>query len=154
VLLFSVPKPVIGMIHLPGLPGSPRCSMTIGGIRDWALREAEALVAGGVDGLMVENFGDSPFFPGKVRIHTIANMRVIAYEVRSRFRLPLGLNTLRNDGIGSVAVSAAVGADFIRVNVFTGARVTDQESCRARRTASCACARSSTRSAASSPMWR
>jgi membrane complex biogenesis BtpA family protein len=53
-------------------------------------------------------------------------MSVIAHEVKSRFRLPMGLNVLRNDGIGSVAVAAATGAEFIRINVYTGARITDQ----------------------------
>jgi uncharacterized protein len=126
VLFFPVPKPVIGMVHLPGLPGSPRGSLTIAAIREHALRDAEALVSGGIDGLMVENFGDAPFFPSRLPAHTVAHMTVIAHEVKSRFPLPLGINALRNDGLAAVAIAAAVGADFVRINVYTGARVTDQ----------------------------
>jgi membrane complex biogenesis BtpA family protein len=33
---------------------------------------------------------------------------------------------LRNDGRSAIAIAAAAGADFIRVNVLTGARVADQ----------------------------
>jgi hypothetical protein len=55
--LFGVPKPVIGMIHLWPLPGAPGYRGTgMQPILDNALRDGEALVEGGVDGLVVENF--------------------------------------------------------------------------------------------------
>jgi membrane complex biogenesis BtpA family protein len=125
----SAGKPVIGMIHLPPLPGSPRHapSATLAVIRDAALRDADALAAGRVAGLMVENFGDVPFYPGRVPAHTVAFVTAIAAAVRERFPdLPLGINVLRNDGRSALAVAAAVGAQFVRVNVLTGARVADQ----------------------------
>lgn len=116
--------PVIGMLHLPPLPGAP-------GSRGedplaTALRDAEALVAGGCDGLMLENFGDAPFYPGRVPAITIAAMTRIATAISERFPVPLGINVLRNDGLSALAIAAAVGARFIRVNVLCGARVTDQ----------------------------
>ncbi len=120
-------KPVIGMCHLPPLPGAPRYSG--GGLaaaRDFLLRDAEALVQGGVDALMIENFGDAPFFPGAVPPATVAAISVMAADVRRRFDRPLGVNVLRNDGRAALAVAVAAGADFIRVNVLSGARVTDQ----------------------------
>jgi membrane complex biogenesis BtpA family protein len=123
---FAVDKPVIGMIHLPPLPGSPAHRLAMDDIRDLMLRDAEALVAGGVDGLMLENFGDAPFYPGRVPPHTVAAIAVLANEVRERFPLPFGINVLRNDGVSALSIAAAVGADYIRINVFTGARVTDQ----------------------------
>src|SRR5258707_10841752 len=95
---FAVDKPVIGMIHLPPLPGSPAHRLAMDDIRDLMLRDAEALAAGGVDGLMLENFGDAPFYPGRVPPHTVAAIAVLANEVRERFPLPLGINVLRNDG--------------------------------------------------------
>lgn len=124
--IFSIAKPIIGMLHLPPLLGSPAHSLSLSEIHDWVLRDAEALTAGGVDGLIIENFGDTPFYPRKVPPHTIAFMTAIAAQVRSRFALPLGINVLRNDGIGAIAVATAVGAAFVRVNVYTGARLTDQ----------------------------
>jgi membrane complex biogenesis BtpA family protein len=125
----NVAKPVIGMLHLPPLPGSPKfaASSTIGLIRDAVLRDADALSAGGVDALMLENFGDVPFYPTRVPAHVVASMTAIAVAVRDRFpELPLGINVLRNDGCSALAVAAAVRAHFIRVNVLCGARVADQ----------------------------
>jgi membrane complex biogenesis BtpA family protein len=91
------------------------------------LRDADALAGGGVDGLMLENFGDTPFYPGRVPAHVVAAMTAIAAAVRERFpELPLGINVLRNDGRSALGVAAAVGAHFIRVNVLCGARVADQ----------------------------
>ena len=122
----DVPKPVIGMLHLLPLPGSPRYGGSIEAIRGAMLRDAEALAWGGVHGLMLENFGDVPFFPGRVPVHVVAQMAVLAAEARRRFDLPLGINVLRNDGCAALAVAHAAGAQFIRVNVLCGARVADQ----------------------------
>ena len=118
---------VIGMLHLPALPGAPRFGGDLGAVREAVLRDAEALAAGGVDGLMLENFGDVPFYPGRVPAHVVAQMTAIASEVRRRApTLPLGINVLRNDGQSALAVAHAAGAQFIRVNVLCGARVADQ----------------------------
>jgi membrane complex biogenesis BtpA family protein len=119
-------RPVIGMVHLLPLPGSPRFGGDVGAIRDAALRDAEALAAGGVDGVMMENFGDVPFFPGRVPAAVVAHITALAAEIHRRVDVPLGINVLRNDGQSALAVAHAVGAAFIRVNVLCGARVTDQ----------------------------
>lgn len=119
-------KIVIGMLHLAALPGSPGSSQSLDEILKSVRRDAEALVAGGVHGLMMENFGDVPFYPGRVPSHTIAAMTALACAVRAAIDLPLGINVLRNDGLGALAVAHASGASFIRVNVLCGARVTDQ----------------------------
>jgi membrane complex biogenesis BtpA family protein len=119
-------QPVVGMLHIPALPGSPRNRQDLATICDAVLRDAEALVAGGVHGLMLENFGDIPFYPGRVPAHAVAQMTSLAAEVRRRWDVPLGINVLRNDGRSALAIAHAVGAAFIRVNVLCGARVTDQ----------------------------
>jgi membrane complex biogenesis BtpA family protein len=118
---------VIGMLHLAALPGAPRFGGDLGAVRDAVLRDAEALAAGGVNGLMLENFGDVPFYPGRVPAHVVARMTALAYEVRRLVPdVPLGVNVLRNDGQSALAVAHAAGAEFIRVNVLCGARVADQ----------------------------
>jgi membrane complex biogenesis BtpA family protein len=115
------------MLHLPALPGAPRFNGDVAAITDAALRDADALASGGVHGLMLENYGDVPFYPGRVPAHVVAHMTAVAAEVRREFStLPLGINVLRNDGRSALAVAHAVGARFIRVNVLCGARVTDQ----------------------------
>lgn len=118
---------VIGMLHLPPLPGSARSGMSMQQVVAHALRDAEAIVEGGADGMMLENFGDVPFYPGRVPAETVAAVAAVAGEVRRRFEgTPLGINVLRNDGCTALAIAAAVGANFVRVNVLCGARVTDQ----------------------------
>lgn len=114
------------MLHLPPLPGAPRYEADWASLRRRVLHDATALVEGGVDGLMLENFGDAPFYPGQVPPHVVACLTRVAREVRQRFTLPLGVNVLRNDGCSALAVAHAAGAAFIRVNVLCGARVTDQ----------------------------
>ena len=91
-----------------------------------AVRDAEALAAGGVDALLVENFGDVPFSAGRVGAETVAAMTAAAREVARAARLPLGINVLRSDGVSALAVALAAGARFIRVNVHVGAVLTDQ----------------------------
>ena len=118
----SVRCPIVGMLHLPPLPGSPRSAMRLEAIREHVLRDAEALVLGGIDGLMLENYGDVPFTAGRVAVDTACAMKWLAGEVRHAHpQLPLGINVLRNDGLGALTIAHAVGADFIRVNVLAGA---------------------------------
>lgn len=114
------------MLHLPPLPGAPRHGGRMDAIREAVLRDAHALVDGGVHGFMLENFGDAPFFPGSVPQHVVAQMTALAALVRARFDLPLGINVLRNDGRSALAIAHATGAAFIRVNILCGARLTDQ----------------------------
>src|SRR5688500_4844087 len=114
---FTAAKPVVGMLHAPPLPGSPGYGGAWQSVIDFVLRDAESLVAGGVDGLLLENFGDSPFFPGRVPAHAVASMTALAAAVRARFDVPLGINVLRNDGVSALAIASACGAALIRVNI-------------------------------------
>mgnify|MGYP002623786464 CR=1 FL=1 len=119
-------KPVIGMVHAPALPGAPRAGLPWNAGKTAVSRDAEALAQGGVDAIIIENYGDAPFFPGRVPAHTVSHLTALALEVKRVAQLPLGINMLRNDGVSAIAVAAAAGAAFIRVNILTGARVTDQ----------------------------
>lgn len=122
----AVARPLVGMLHLPALPGSPRHALSMDQIEQAVLRDAEALLGGGVHGLMMENFSDVPFFPGRVPAHTVSHMTALACAVKRQCNVPLGINVLRNDGLSALAVAHAAGADFIRVNVLCGARLADQ----------------------------
>jgi len=125
--IFQARKPLIGMIHLLPLPGSPKYSAEgLPRALDAALRDAEALQSGGFDGLLVENYGDSPFKPAPTDPETVASMTVIGREISRQVELPLGVNVLRNGAIAALAIARAVRARFIRVNVFTESLVTDQ----------------------------
>ena len=118
--------PVVGMLHLPALPGSPAFGGSWQEIETAVLRDAEALVEGGLHGLLLENYGDVPFLPGRVPSEVVACMTACAVAVRKRFRVPLGINVLRNDGESALSIALASEAQFIRVNVLTSARLTDQ----------------------------
>jgi membrane complex biogenesis BtpA family protein len=123
---WPVAKPIIGMLHAPPLPGSPRYCGDWESVIRTVLVDAEVLVDAGFHALLLENFGDAPFFPRRVPAETVAAMTRLAAEVAHRFDVPLGINVLRNDGESAMAIAAAVGAAFIRVNVLCDARVTDQ----------------------------
>ena len=114
------------MVHLPALPGSPGAELGMEALRERALADARTLAEGGLDGLLVENYGDTPYAPDDVEDATVATMAVLAAAVRRAVELPLGVNVLRNDAGAAMAVATAAGADFVRVNVWTGARLTDQ----------------------------
>lgn len=122
----AIAHPVIGMIHAAPLPGSPQYDGDWTRVIDRAVFDAAALTEGGCDSIMIENYGDTPFYPHRVPAITIASLTRLATEVRRVTMLPLGINMLRNDGQSALAVAVAVGAQFIRVNVLCGARVTDQ----------------------------
>src|SRR5271157_4321978 len=124
-------KPVIGVLHVPALPGTPRNLLSFGEIREWVTRDAEAYWAGGVTplcvaALLLENFGDAPYYPERVPAETVAFMTSLACHLRSRFELPLGINVLRSDGESALAIATASGAEFVRVATYSGARVADQ----------------------------
>jgi uncharacterized protein len=118
-------RPVFGMIHLLPLPGSPLFT-SLGPVIEAAVADARAIQAGRCDGFLVENFGDRPFAKGRVGAATIAAMTRVITEIVKEVRIPFGINVLRNDALSALALAAATGASFIRVNVHTGAMVTDQ----------------------------
>ena len=119
-------KQLIGMVHLQPLPGAPRYAGSMHAVLESAVRDAGVLQEAGFDALMIENFGDTPFAAESVAPETIAAMAVAAAAVRSNAELPVGVNVLRNDAAAALGIAAAVGAAFIRVNVHTGAMLTDQ----------------------------
>jgi membrane complex biogenesis BtpA family protein len=124
----SLPS-LVGVIHLPPLAGAPGVSdpsqaLQQAGLR--AVQEAKALAQAGFEGLIIENFGDVPFYKSQVPPETIASMAIIAAAVREAVRIPVGINVLRNDGRAALAIAAVSGCDFIRVNVLSGVAATDQ----------------------------
>lgn len=121
------PKPfLVGMCHLPPLPGSPRHDAPMERLIAHAVTDAQTLRQAGFDAVIVENFGDAPFHAAHVPPWTAAALAVIAKEVKQAIGLPVGINALRNDALAALGAAAAAGADFIRVNVLVGVSATDQ----------------------------
>ncbi|MGQ0614379.1 MAG: BtpA/SgcQ family protein [Planctomycetaceae bacterium] len=120
------PGPVIGVVHLLPLPGSPRHAGGMARVVRRAVADARAYQAGGVDAVIVENYGDAPFFKESLPPESVAALAVCAAEVRDAVRLPFGVNALRNDAAAALGVAVATGASFVRVNVHAGVVATDQ----------------------------
>jgi len=116
---------VFGMVHLQPLPGAPRFGGSIDTVIESAINDARGLAAGGCDGVVFENFGDRPFRK-HVDAETIAAMTRVIADVARDLRLPFGVNVLRNDARAALAIAAATGAQFIRINIHIGAMLTDQ----------------------------
>lgn len=126
-LLLDRPFLFVGVLHLLPLPAGPGPSLGFSAVRDRALADAEALARGGAHAAIIENFGDAPFPAGPVDPHVVAFVAALGVEVQRAFPgLGLGINLLRNDARAALGVAAAIGAAFLRVNVHTGAMVTDQ----------------------------
>jgi len=126
--IFGRRRAVIGVVHLPPLPGAPRDEgRPMAETLEAALADARHYAAGGVDGLIVENHGDIPFAkPEDLGPETAAAMAVIADVVRRETRLPIGINVLANAPVQALAVAKASGALFIRVNQFANAYVANE----------------------------
>ena len=125
------PTGLIGVVHLGAMPGDPLYRE--GGFRAVlrrALTDAAALAEGGASALIIENFGSVPFAKGtdgaRLEAHAVACMTQVADRCIERFSLPVGINCLRNDAHSALGIAAAVGAQFVRVNVHTSAMLTDQ----------------------------
>ena len=119
-------KPIVGVVHLLPLPGSPLYKGSMRGVLERAIADAERLEEGGVDAIIVENFGDVPYYPISVPPITVASMTYIISRIIEKVSVPVGVNVLRNDALASLSVAYVTGAEFIRVNVLTEAMVTDQ----------------------------
>ncbi len=117
--LFKVDKPIIGVIHLPtlGRTDLDRCI-------DFAINEAKKYEECNVDGVILENFMDSPFAKYKLPKSSKEAFRSIAKEVVNNISIPVGINVLRNAGLDALDIALYSGADFIRVNILIGAAIT------------------------------
>jgi membrane complex biogenesis BtpA family protein len=124
--IFKTPNPVIGVVHLLPLPTSPLWGGSLKTVIDRAEQEATALAAGGVDGIVVENFFDAPFPKEQVDPAVVSAMSLIVQRLMNMVTLPIGINVLRNDARSALAIATCTRSHFIRVNVLTGVMATDQ----------------------------
>lgn len=123
---FGTDRPVIGMVHLPALPGAPGYDGSRDAIRERALADARTLADGGIDAILVENFGDVPFYPDEVPPHVVADLTAVVAAVRRAVDVPVGVNVLRNDVTAALSIAGATGGSFVRANLHNGVQVTDQ----------------------------
>jgi membrane complex biogenesis BtpA family protein len=125
--LFGVEKPIIGMVHLWPLPGAPGYTGTgMDLILNHARHDAKALLEGGVDGLIVENMWDLPYYVGTdVQLEAVTAQAVAARAIREMVDVPVGVNVIHNGWLAELSIAVAAGLDFMRVCILTGARLWD-----------------------------
>ncbi len=122
--VFGTPKPVIAMVHLGALPGTPLFDADAGlnGILEAAKADLDALQAAGVDAVMFGNENDRPY-EFDVDRASLATMAFVIGRLREKITVPFGVNVLW-DPTSTVALAAATGAAFCR-EIFTGTYASD-----------------------------
>jgi membrane complex biogenesis BtpA family protein len=122
--LFGKRKPVIAMMHLAPLPGTPLYDADggIDAIVEAARRDLKALQAADVDAVMFGNENDRPY-ELQVDTASTATMAYVIGQLRNEIEKPFGVNVLW-DPMASVALAAATGASFLR-EILTGTYASD-----------------------------
>jgi len=124
--LFPTPKPVIGVIHVGALPGTPRGSKSVAELVKEAKEEARVYRECGIDGVIIENMHDVPYLKGEAGPEIVAAMTAIGVEVKSECQLPVGIQILAGANIEAMAVAHAAGLDFIRAEGYAYAHIADE----------------------------
>lgn len=117
--VFGVEKPVIAMVHIAALPGTPRYDAAAGmeGIVEAARKDLLALQEAGVDAVMFGNENDRPY-QLEVDTASTAGMAYVIGRLREDIVVPFGVDVLW-DPTSTIALAAATGARFAR-EIFTG----------------------------------
>lgn len=126
VSLFGAPRALLGMIHLPALPGTPGSRLGVEAIAEASVAEARLYAGAGFHGLMIENMHDRPYLKGAVGPEIVAAMAVVGREVRRAVPLPLGVQVLAAANREALAVGQACGGSFVRVEGLVFAHVADE----------------------------
>jgi len=124
--VFASTKPVIAMIHVGALPGTPASSSSVREIVSRAVAEARIYRDGGVHGVAIENMHDVPYLRGSVGPEITASMTAIALAVKDASNLPCGIQILAGANHEALAVAHAAGLEFVRVEAFAFAHVADE----------------------------
>jgi membrane complex biogenesis BtpA family protein len=122
--IFMNQKPVIGVVHLLPLPGSPKFNGDPDVIVKRALEEVKILKQGGVDGIIIENFHDMPFLKGAIPLEQYGLMASILTLARKEVNIPLGVNVHFNDWKAEITLAYTCNAQFIRVEAFVDTVIT------------------------------
>ncbi|MED1861791.1 BtpA/SgcQ family protein [Brevibacillus reuszeri] len=121
-------KPIIGMIHLKPLPGSPHYKgESVHEMIDFALEDASRLIEGGIDGLQIENAWDLPFpKPEDFGHETVAAMTAVGVELAKMSKVPIGVNCLANAVLPAIAIAKAIQAKWVRSNQWVNAYIANE----------------------------
>lgn len=124
--LFNRPRPLVAMLHVPALPGTPRAALSPDAIVRHVCTEARTLADAGFDGLIIENMHDLPYLRGRVDAEIVALLTAVTAAVTAEVSVPLGVQVLAGANREALAVAHAGGAAFIRAENFVFAHVADE----------------------------
>ncbi len=116
--LFTATKPIIGVVHLLPLPGSPLFEGNLDAIIDRSLEEIDIFKQGGINGIIIENFHDVPFPNREISKTQLGLMASIITLARREVNIPLGVNVHFNDWEAEIALAYSCRAQFVRVEAF------------------------------------
>ena len=116
--IFSIgSETVIGMVHCLPLPTTAGFDGDYQKILDRAVQDAVTLEKAGVDAVIVENMGDTPF-SALLNKAQMAALTAATMAVKTAVQIPVGVDAAFNDCEADIAIAAITGASFIRVPVF------------------------------------
>lgn len=124
--IFRTPRPLIGMVHVRALPGTPRGRLSVPEIATIAAEDARRIARAGFDAVLVENMHDLPYLKRTVGPEIVAAMTVVVAAVREAVACPVGIQVLAGANREALAVALATGARFIRAEGFVFAHVADE----------------------------
>ncbi len=126
MLVFGFEKPIIGMIHLNALPGTPKFSGDAKSIINKAIEEAKIYLDNYIPILMIENMHDTPYLNRVLGPEIPTLMSIILYEIKQRFNVPLGIQILAGANKEAIAAAYNSNADFIRAEGFVFSHIADE----------------------------
>jgi len=124
--LFNSKKIIIGMIHVPALPGAPNNKLSPKQIIQTVIDEAKLYKELGIDALMIENMHDVPYLKGSVGHEISTLMSILGYEIKKHTNLPCGIQVLAAANIEALAAAHSAQLDFIRVEGFVYGHLADE----------------------------
>ncbi|MEB8329059.1 BtpA/SgcQ family protein [Flavobacteriaceae bacterium KMM 6897] len=124
--IYKDTKPIIGMIHLKALPGTPKNTLNTSDIINAALQEADVYKKAGINAIMIENMHDVPYLKNGVGHEISSIMTLVGYLIKQKTKLPVGIQILAGANREALAVAKAADLDFIRAEGFVFAHVADE----------------------------
>ena len=127
-MLFTDPKlkPLVGVVHVQALPGTPCHKYSMTEIIKKAIRDSEIYMEEGVDSILIENMHDRPYLNREVGPEIIAGMTAVCSELRKRTSKPLGIQILAGANKAALAVAQASELQYIRAEGFVFSHIADE----------------------------
>lgn len=130
--IFAQAKPIIGMVHIQALPGTPMHRYSVTEMVAMAVREAQVYEGLGLDGIILENMHDIPYLNKSVGPEITSAMTAVGCAVRQAVKIPVGIQILAAANQEALAVALAADLQFIRAEGFVYGHIADEgylESC-------------------------